>query len=315
MKKSFWWLGMLGLGVIFSGMAWGADYPTKAITMICPYGAGGSIDTLSRGLAPYLGEELGVPVKIENLVGANGVLAFNKAFSAAPDGYNLLTALVPYMQTAEFLSKSSRYKAAEFIPVFAHARDGVVLVGHPEVFHNFGEFAKAANSRTLSIGSTGIGSPTHLGALIVQKMLGAKMTYVPFDGGAQSVTTLAGKHIDGVTTYVTSALPMIRAGKVKPLLLLATERNPLHPDIPVPKEFGYDIQPLYGMFGIFAPPNTPAEKVKILEAAFVRAVKHPKYQEWGKKMTADFIQVNARDFKSEIEKQVKIVDAYKGLLK
>lgn len=311
MKRSFLFQCIVFIGFISSGIAWGTDYPSKTITLIVSNAAGGSLDMLSRGIAPYLEKELNTPVRVEDLPGAGGAIAYTKVFKAAPDGYTLLTATIPNMHTVEILSENSRYRTTEFIPIFAMALDSVVLAVHPEVFKSFDDFAKAARSRTLSVGMVGRGSPTHLGALVIEKFLGAKFNYVPFEGGVKSTTTLAGKHIDAALSYTASALPMVQAGKIKYLLMLASERNQLLPDIPIPKEYGYDIPSIQTLVGIFSPPNTPPDKVRIIEAAFERAVKNPQYIEWRKKMPSEFIQLNGKAFKAEIEKQIRLVDAYK----
>lgn len=301
--------------LIISGTIWAGEYPGKAITMICPYAAGGSIDTQTRAIAPHLGKELNVSILVENVPGANGVIGYNKAFKSKPDGYTLLTGTVPTLYTSEILSESSRYRTVEFIPIYAYAQDGVVFVVHPEVFPKFEDFIKASKSRTLSVGVVGRGTPTHLGALVLEKFLGVKFTFVPFEGGAPCVATLAGKHLDAATTYTSASLSMIRAGKIKPLMLFSPKRNPALPDAPIPKELGYDVPAIYSVFGMWGPPNISSECVKILEAAFDRALKNPDYIEWTKKMASEFISLNAKDFKIEIERQIKLVESHREVIK
>ncbi len=315
MKKLFLFFCILLLSAVFSGLGWSADYPTKTITLIVSNTAGGSIDTLARGIAPYLEKKLNTTVLVQNLPGANGSIAYGKVFKSATDGYTLLAGAVPNMQVVELMADTSRYRSKEFIPVYAYARDGVVMAVHPEVFKNFEEFAKAARSRTLSVGMVGKGSPTHLGVLAVEKMLGVKFNLVPFDGGAPNVTTLAGKHIDAASSYTTSALSLIRAGKIRPLLIHSAERNQIIPDVPTPKELGYDSPSISTILGIFAPPHTPPEIIGTLERAFEQAVKDPKYVEWRKKMTSEFIQFGGRDFRSEMDKQSKLIETYIDALK
>lgn len=306
---------LFNASIIFSGITWAADYPSKTITLLCPYAAGGSIDAQTRGLTPYLARELNTNVIIENVPGASGVIGSNKAFKSAPDGYTLLTGSVPTLYISEILSESSRYRTTGFVPIYAFARDNVALFVHPEVFQKFDDFAKAAHNRTLNIGVSGIGTPTHLAGLLTEEFLGVKLNFVPFESGALTVGTLAGKHIDGALTFTTTALAMVKAGKIKPFLIFSSERNPYYPEIPIPKEFGYDVPSIAMVYGVWAPPNISSEKVRILESAFDRAVKNPKYKEWREKLPSEYIQMNAKDFKAEIEMQIKAVDAHKKSIK
>jgi tripartite-type tricarboxylate transporter receptor subunit TctC len=302
--------------VLMSGaLSFAANYPSKPITVIVPYSVGGSMDFQSRGISPYLAKELKTNVIIQNVIGASGVIGFNKGFNAPPDGYTLTANNLPAVIITEMSQPNSTYKTKEFIPLCAFARDDVLLVTHPDIFQNFDEFVKAAKTQPVRVGVTGKGTTVHLAGLILENALGVKFNMIPYGGGSESVTSLAGKHIDAVLTIGSSAYTMIRGGKIKPLLLFAKERSPKYPQVPTPKELGYDIQPLANHTGILAPPKLPLNERKILEAAFTRAVKNPSYKEWMDKGVADYAPLIGKDYGTDIERVTKIVEGFQKFIK
>ena len=297
------------------GFASAADYPTKPITVIVPYGAGGSMDTQTRGISPYLAKELNASIYIENVTGASGVIGFNRGFKSAPDGYTLVANNLPAIVVTEISQPNSNYRTREFTPLCAFALDPVILVTHPDLYKTFDEFVKAAKAAQIRVGTTGKGTTVHLSGLIVESVLGIKFNFIPFDGGAESVAALAGKHIDAILTIASSANAMVRAGRIRALLILAKERSPKYPQVPVPKDTGYDIPPFSNHTGILAPPKLPSDRLKILETAFDRAVKNPAYIEWLGKGTAEYAPLNPDQYRNEIERVFKLVEGYRDLLK
>ena len=306
---------VLILAALWAGPTLAAEYPSKPITVIVPYGAGGSMDTQARGISPYLGKELGTSVQIENVTGASGVIGFNRGFKASPDGYTLVANNLPAIVVVELSQPNANYRTKEFTPLCAFALDPVVLVTHPDLYKTFDEFVKTAKTTQIRVGTTGKGTTVHLSGLIVESILGIKFNFIPFEGGAESVTSLAGKHIDAVLTIASSANAMIRAGRIRPLLILAKEKSPKYPQVPIPKDVGYDIPPFSNHTGILAPPKLPPNRLKILDAAFGRAVKNPAYVEWLAKGTAEYAPLNPNEYRNEIERMFKLVDGYRDLLK
>ncbi|OGP62564.1 MAG: hypothetical protein A2170_09020 [Deltaproteobacteria bacterium RBG_13_53_10] len=299
----------------YAGFASAADYPTKTITVIVPYGAGGSMDTQTRGISPYLAKELNASIHVENVTGASGVIGFNRGFKAEPDGYTLVANNLPAIVVTEISQPNANYRTKEFTPLCAFALDPVILVTHPDLYKTFDEFVKAAKTTQIRVGTTGKGTTVHLSGLIVEGALGVKFNFIPFEGGAQSVAALAGKHIDAVLTIASSANAMVRAGRIRPLLIMAKEKSPKYPQVPIPKDVGYEIPPFSNHTGILAPPKLPSDRLKILEAAFDRAVKNPAYVEWLGKGTAEYAPLNPNEYRNEIERVFKVVEGYRDLLK
>ncbi|MDP2268982.1 MAG: tripartite tricarboxylate transporter substrate-binding protein, partial [Deltaproteobacteria bacterium] len=201
MKKVILFVCLLFCTVIFSGTTWAIEFPNKPINVLQAFGVGGSSDMLMRGIQPYLIKELNTRIVIQNVPGAGGVLGYNKAFKAPPDAYNLLFSNFPTVYAVELISENSTFRTKEFMPIYAFAKDNVILVVHQDIFNNFDDFVKTARSRPLRMGGTGRGTPTVLAGLILEKALGVKFNFVPYQSGAECVTALAGNHIDAVVTY------------------------------------------------------------------------------------------------------------------
>ena len=141
----------------------------------------------------------------------------------------------------EYLGKTG-FKTRDFTPIFAWSRSSQVLVVNGESWKTFQEFLKAAKEKPLSGGLSGRGSTTHLMGLIALDELGIdKVNWVPYEGSAGSIAALAGKHLDFTMSLATSAVALIQAGKLRPLLLFSDKRDPHFPDIPVPKDLGYNM--------------------------------------------------------------------------
>jgi tripartite-type tricarboxylate transporter receptor subunit TctC len=315
MKKVILVVCLLVCSVFFFGTTWAIEFPNKPINVIQAYGVGGSTDMLMRGISPYLSKELNTRIVIQNVPGAGGVLGYNKAFKAPPDGYNLLISNFPTVYAVELISQNSAFRTKEFMPIYAFAKDNVILVVHQDTFTTFDDFVKSAQSRPLRMGGTGQGTPTVLAGLILEKALKVKFNFIPYQSGAECVTALAGNHIDAVVTYSSSAAALIRAKRIKPLLFFSEERTAAYPQIPTLRELGYDTPGVYSIYGFFAPPHTPQDRLMVLEAACDRAVKTPAFIDWMKRGTAEYINLNTKEFKTDFGKLMSLVDGLKELIK
>jgi tripartite-type tricarboxylate transporter receptor subunit TctC len=179
------------------------------------------------------------------------------------------------------------------------------------------EFIQEGQKRTLSIGTTGNKTANYLQAVAFADIAKIKANFVPFGGGSESTQTLAGKHLDAVITPVLTAFPLVKAGKLRPLMVFTDDPDDTYPGVLLSKDSRWKI-PSFPLVGTYvAPPNFPADKVKVLEDAFAKAVKEPGFIEWTKKVnlvitpvpsakvraiTAD-AYTNAIRYKSYFEKQ------------
>jgi tripartite-type tricarboxylate transporter receptor subunit TctC len=257
-------------------------FPAKPVKIIVTAAAGGGEDTEARAIAPYVEKHLGTSVVIENQPGAGGKIAFEKFQKVEPDGYTLITYTFPKSVIIEYQGTTG-YKTRDFTPVFAWSRSSQLLVVNAESWKTFEEFLKAAKAKTLAGGLSGRGSTTHLMGLIALDDLGINANWVPYEGSAGSVAALAGKHLDFTICLATSAVSLIQAGKLRPLLLFSDKRDPYLADVPIPKDLGYDMTFIPTLRGVEAPPNTPAAVVKVLEDAFRKAAAEQGFVEVAKK--------------------------------
>jgi len=292
-----------------------AAFPEKPIAIIVPFTAGGSTDIAVRGLAPYLEKYLNTSVVIQNLPGADGAIGYTKGYQAKPDGYTLLASNTLPLILTEF-SREVRYKTMDFKPVYAFARDSMILVVHPDFCKTFEEFLRIAKNQTVKIGTTGWATTTGLMGLLLAEELGLKVNWIPYGGGRESLTALAGKHIDAVFSITASALSLVKAGNIRALAIFAESRNPKFPDVPVPRELGITIPLLFNHTGVVAPPKTPENIIKILESTFHKASFDPDYQKWIKKVaTSDFVPLNAKEYQKEFNRLWNLAEKYRKYLK
>ena len=292
-----------------------ADFPTRPVKLIVTAGAGGGEDTEARAIAPFVEKHLGQQVVIENQPGAGGKIAFEKFVNVKPDGYTIITYTFPKSVIIEYQGKTG-YKTKDFTPVFAWSRSSQILVVNGESWKTFAEFLKAAKERPLSGGLSGRGSTTHLMGLIALDELGInKVNWVPYEGSAGSVTALAGKHLDFTMSLATSAVPLIQAGKLRPLLLFSDKRDPYLPDVPIPKDLGFEMSFIPTLRGVEAPPNTPAEVVKVLEDAFRKAAQEQGFIDIAAKRKMVLHSVGSKEYAKAVADVYPKIAKFESMLK
>jgi tripartite-type tricarboxylate transporter receptor subunit TctC len=292
----------------------GAGFPVKPVRIIIGSAAGGGDDTESRAIAVYLEKYLKVSVIIENQPGAAGKIAFEKFVKIKPDGYSLMASSFPKGPIIETMEKVN-FRVKNYTPVYAWSRTNSLLVVHADTWKTMDEFLSAAKSRVLSGGLSGRGSTTHLQGLIATESLKFKANWVPYEGASGSVTALAGKHLDFTICLAASAIPLIDAGKLRPLLLFGDERDPYLPNVPIPKDLGYIVASLPAIRGVHAPPRTSPDIVRVLESAFSKTVRDPGFIEWGKNRKMVPYNLTAQQFGKVVNETYPIVERYKQLLR
>jgi len=317
-RRSTWAAVSLLLGAVLATNGQAKDsYPSKPITAIVAYSPGGATDVGARAIAMYVGKYLKTSVIISNVPGASGVIGYTKAYTAKPDGYTLLAwnNLTPHLEEYK-RSGDVGYKTLNFTSLAAFSRDGTMLVTHPDSSGTFTDFVKQAKTQTLNIGTTGQYTITGLQGILMAEELGIKVNWVTFAGGAECLTSLAGKHINAALTLPSSAMSLIKAGKVLPLLTFGDKRSLKYPTVPVPAELGYNIPVLSSYLGIVGPPGLDKIKVKILEEAILKAAKDQDYVAWTEKAsTAERVLLSAAAYQQETARLGQVTEKYKRFLK
>jgi tripartite-type tricarboxylate transporter receptor subunit TctC len=275
-------LAALIMTVLERPVAWAGEYPTRPVTLISPWPAGGASDTICRLLGARLAERLGKPVMIENRPGAGSVIGITAAARAAPDGYTIAQAGSSSLATGVTIYKKLPFDPTkDFAPVAHIAHLPFVLVVHPSLpVHSLPELIKLAKvaSGRLSYASGGAGSPHHLKAELFKSMTGIEMTHVPYKGTAPAVADVAAGHVPLIFSDPVAALPLIREGKLRALGVTSIIRLAAAPDIPTIAEAGVLGFESVGWQMIVAPANTPNEIVNRLHAEIKSIVELPEIQ-------------------------------------
>jgi tripartite-type tricarboxylate transporter receptor subunit TctC len=273
-----------------------SSFPSKPIRFLVPYPAGSGNDIQSRGLVPYLEKYIGGRIIIDNKPGADGRMGLNEAWKSAPDGYTFINAGMPTPIINEKMF-SVNYKTREFTHIYAWSQDNICLVINAEVYKRTQDFLADARSRTMAGGISGIGSVSQIAGLSLADAAGFKsVNWVPFKGGVETVTNLAGKHIDFGVTTTSGAQALVDAGKLRMALIFSNEKDPMFPQAPLPKDLGLNITALPVVRGVLAPPKMSPQIANILRQAFAKAVKEPEFLSWAKKTRVEISPMNAEQF-------------------
>lgn len=213
-------------------------WPAKPVHLIVPFPPGGSADILGRAIGQKLNESLGQPVVIDNVAGASGTIGAKKVQRAAPDGYTLLVGTVNDMLVAPAVLKAG-YTTMDFTPVTRLSQNTTVLVAHPGFGANTAdELVALARRRTepLLAGATGVAMMQTIGGTLLAQAGGFRIDHVPYKGGAPLLTDLISGQVPLGTIALTSALPMIREGRIKAIGIISSHRDPTAPNIPTVNE-------------------------------------------------------------------------------
>jgi tripartite-type tricarboxylate transporter receptor subunit TctC len=269
------WLGIAALG----SQAQAQDWPTRPLTMIVPYAAGGPVDTIGRIVGVRLSELLGQQVIIENVGGAGGMSGSSRVAKAAPDGYTFLLAGTSVMAMNQTLYKNPLYNAAtDFTPVTLITDSARVLIVRKDLpadtFKDFIAYAKA-NGPKMQYGSAGAGSGSHVCAILLDAMMGTRITHVPYRGSGPAMQDLLAGRIDFIAEQISTALPQIEGKNVKAVVTLGADRAPGLENLPTAKEQGIDGLDC-GAWGAFAfPKGTPEAIVQKMAKASNDMVETP----------------------------------------
>jgi tripartite-type tricarboxylate transporter receptor subunit TctC len=261
------------------GLAYAGDWPNRPITMIVPFAAGGPTDIVGRIVAQQLGEILKQQLVVENVGGAGGMTGAERIAQATPDGYQVLLGTVGTQAYNQTLYKKPLYNAVEdFAPVALIAEQTLVLVVRKDFpassLNQFAAYAKA-NAAKLSFGSGGSGSSTHLGCVLLNSALGINVQHVPYRGSAPAMQDLVAGRIDYLCDSVSTELPQIKSGAVKPIAVLARGRSAVLPDVPTAQEQGLAGFEANNWIGLFFPRHTPEPIIRKLHDATVEAMNTP----------------------------------------
>jgi len=255
------------------------NYPTKPIRLVITYPPGGNTDLVGRAVAQKLTEAWGQQVVVDNRGGAGGVLGTVIAKQAPADGYTLLLGTSAGMVLNPLLMSKVPYDAfQDFAPVSLVIINPQLLVVHPALpASNVQEFIALAKAKPghLNFGSSGVGTPNHLGGEMLKAMAGINIVHVPYKGGAASITDLIAGQVQLVFSSAPSVVPHVRTGRLKALAVGSAKRTSALPNVPTVAESGVPGYEYTTWYGIFAPARTPTPIIARLNAEIVRMLAEP----------------------------------------
>jgi tripartite-type tricarboxylate transporter receptor subunit TctC len=274
----------LSLAALAVGSASAQTYPSRPVTVVVPYAAGGGLDLIGRMLAQRLTDRLGQSFVVENRLGAGGVIAATSVAKAPPDGYTLFAAASTQMAIQVTLHKKLPYDpAADFAPVALIASVPFVLVVHPSLpVQSMTDLIKLAKEKPgkLSFGSSGVGGPPHLYTELLKTMTGTEMTHIPYKGTAQAMNDVVAGHVPIIFSDLAPAIPLLKAGKLRPLGISSKVRFAGLPDVPPLAEVGVPGFDAVAWVMIVAPANTPATIVDKLHSELKSIAALPETQKY-----------------------------------
>ncbi|MEW6452369.1 MAG: tripartite tricarboxylate transporter substrate binding protein [Pseudomonadota bacterium] len=263
--------------VLTQGALAQADYPSKPVTLIVPYPAGGGSDTMARTVAEKLGETLGVRIIIENSGSGGGTVGTRTAAKAAPDGYTLLLGHTGTISINPTLYTNPGYDPdKDFVPMGTIARIQLALVTHPtfpaKSVKEFIDMAKKSPG-TIAMGASAIGTGSYMSAQLFTSMTGVNVNIISYRGLAPFLTDILGGHVPVGFSVIPPAFANIKSGNLKPLAVSSANRLVSMPDVPTVAEAGVPGFESSVIYGIFAPAGTNADIVAKVNKALQTAMK------------------------------------------
>lgn len=285
----------------------GAEYPSKPIKIIVAFRAGSGTDRDARGIAPYLEKYLGVRINVENIKGAAGKIGTTKVWRAKPDGYTLMvhTHAMTIIGTRIY---DVEYKIDQFSHIYFWTTANSTLVCPTTKWNTLQELIAEGKKRPLIAGAPGRGSPSHFNTIRLIDKLGVKARWVPFSGGGETLGALAGGHIDFSIHGEAMVTPLVRAGRIRPLVIMSNTKSKFFPNVPIAKDMGYDVYWMPVARACDGPPNMPPAIKKKLEWAFEQSLKDPEYLAWAKERRVEVHPLNSNQYGELLKEHEAVID-------
>lgn len=282
LKRTAWiTIAAVSIGV-WAQQAAAQDWPTRPITMVVPFAAGGPGDVFARILAPHLAEVLRQPVIIENVGAGGGMAGTSRVAKAAPDGYQFVYGNIGTHAQSQSLYKHPLYNAAtDFAPVALVTETPTVLTIRKDLpvanLREFIAYAKA-NEKKMQFGSGGAASPAHLACLLFNAAIGVDITHIPYRSGGQAMQDMFAGRIDYQCTGTPVAMPAIEAGQVRAIAILSRDRSPILPALASAHEQGVTDFEVGSWTAFFVPRATPKAVIGKLHNAAIVTMETPLVQ-------------------------------------
>lgn len=284
-------------------------WPSRPVTVIMPFAAGGGTDLLARALSADLSERLGQQFVVENRTGAGGNVGAGAVAKAAPDGYTILFGTPGPLANNKLMYKNLPFDPEQaFAPIVLIAKSPLIIVAKSSLpvkdIRELAAYAKA-NPGKLNVGVPGNGTLGHITALLLQKELGISMTSVPYRGTALVVNDLLAEQVDLAADFMPSYVPLAREGKIRALAVTTTERSSDLPDVKTVQEGGFKGFEATAWYALAAPTGTPQEIIDKINAATNAFLKSPKGKEVLAKLSMQAVGGTPADLKGFIASELQ----------
>jgi tripartite-type tricarboxylate transporter receptor subunit TctC len=265
---------VIAAAVMASASAFAEDWPTRPVTLVGPFGAGGSTDLIARIVSEEMSKGLGQPIVVEARPGSSGIVGVSHVQRAKPDGYTLVMGTSgTHASNPTIIADLPYDPIKDFVPVSQFTIAEHVLAIHPSVpAKNMAELIEyaRANPGELNYGSAGVASIQHIGGALLEQMADVKLVHVPYSGSAPAIADLMAGNVDMVFGTLSELMPQIQSGALRAIAVTALKRSQLLPDLPTIDETlpGFELASWQGMF---APAGTPPEIIDRLAKEVARA--------------------------------------------
>jgi tripartite-type tricarboxylate transporter receptor subunit TctC len=304
---------LLALAVATAGAQ--SDYPRRSVRLVLPFPAGGGIDLVARPLAEKLTEALGQAVVVDNMGGANGIVAMQHVAGAPPDGHTIILALSSQIVVNPALYGKLPYDSLkDFAPVALIGATPYLLVAAPKVpIENMRDFLARAKARpgAINYASSGNGSGAHLSMEIIKSMTGINVIHVPYKATSNGVKDVMAGEVELMFVTIGTVRNQIQAGLLKAVAVTGAKRSPAVPNVPTIAESGLPGYESVVWYAVLAPAGTPQPVVARLNAEILKIVRGPEYQQ---RLAREAVEVSGSSpeelqayTRSELVKWAKIV--------
>src|SRR4051812_17598500 len=284
-------------------------YPSKPIRLIVPYAPGGSTDVVLRLLAPRMSESLGQQVLVDNRPGAASTIGLEIVAKSPPDGYTVGVSNIAYGANPAIYKKMPFDSEKDLLPVTLVSIVTLVATVHPSLpARSIKELIALAKSRpsTLTYGSAGNGSATHLATARFEHMAGIKLVHIPYKGGGPAVISVVQGETSLLLATIPSSIQHFKTGKLIPLAVSSAKRNSALPDLPTISEAGVPGYEAIEWQGLMVPAGTPQAIIKTLNQATTKASQTPEIREKVTGLGADFVNSTPEEFDQFVKRELAV---------
>jgi tripartite-type tricarboxylate transporter receptor subunit TctC len=282
-------------------------WPSRTITFIVPYAAGGYTDLVARLAARYVEAALGKTVIVDDRAGAGGIVGTQAVANAAPDGYTFCLCSIGAISIAPFIQKVGYDPVRDLAPIAVVSSIAQIVIVKKDLpvktLAELVAYAKAHPGK-LNYGSSGAGGLTHYAVELFQTRTGTTAVHIPFKGGAQSTAAVIAGEVDFSFANMTDALPQVEAGAVRALAVTSKGRSAYFPDVPTVHETVLPDFIVDSWNGIIAPPGTPAPIIRKMSEILLKMADDPAMKESMRKAGADTVKSTPEEYRAQIAQEI-----------